>query len=176
MAFIKRDIDAARIYQEEKARAEARRQIEAKQKAQGCLGLLVIIFGFWLYAQIPHGTKAPAKPAPTQGELAQQKIDQEKRAAEARVAHEKHECEEDGAMAYFTSQDFVKRQLKAPATASFPWFYNIHTHYLGQCRHEVNAYVDSQNLFGANVRTRYIATLRYAGNDKWTLEDLKFFQ
>jgi hypothetical protein len=166
------EADRRRIYQEEKARLEARQYLEGKQKAQGCLVLLVLAFGFWLYARMPNKPAAPTKPAPTAAELAQQKIDQAKREEERKVQHEKSECEST-ASAFVQAEDFVSKRLKSPSTAKFPWFWNAQIIYLGNCRHEIHSYVDSQNSFGAMIRTRYIVILRYAGQDNWVLEDLK---
>ena len=36
----------------------------------------------------------------------------------------------------------------------------------------VFAYVDAQNAFGAEIRKRYTATVKYVGDDKWRAEDV----
>jgi len=61
--------------------------------------------------------------------------------------------------AYVMSQEFVKRQLRAPSTAEFPWATEISTRALGDCKYQIVAYVDAQNAFGAMLRTRYTATM-----------------
>ncbi len=39
-------------------------------------------------------------------------------------------------MAYVMSQEFVKRNLKAPATAAFPYANKISTHAIGDCKYK----------------------------------------
>ena len=38
----------------------------------------------------------------------------------------------------------------------------------------MNAYVDSQNGFGAMLRSTFQCTVKWAGDETWTLEDIKF--
>lgn len=64
-------------------------------------------------------------------------------------------------MAYVMSQNFVKRQLKAPSTADFPSGVSQFSVAIGGCQFLINSYVDSQNSFGAMVRSRYTATMEY---------------
>jgi hypothetical protein len=76
-------------------------------------------------------------------------------------------------MAYLASQDFVKSRLKAPATADFPYepgFANP----LGGNRFEIGAYVDSQNSFGALLRSHYVCIVVWSPNGQWRLEGLTF--
>ena len=87
--------------------------------------------------------------------------------AERHSERELQRCE-DSILARHMSQDFVKRQLAAPASAEFPPDYSAR--YLGDCRHEVVAAVDAQNVFGAKLRARYVATLRYDGDGRWSAE------
>lgn len=74
----------------------------------------------------------------------------------------------DTTMAFIMSQEFVKKRLKAPATASFPWSSSdgVSTTVSGYCRFRVNAYVDAENSFGANLRSRYSMDLSYSQSDK----------
>jgi hypothetical protein len=72
--------------------------------------------------------------------------------------------------AFAMSQEFVRKRLKAPSTASFPWISDrdVGVRYLGDCIHEVAAYVDAQNSFGAMLRSRYYVKLQNEqGTDKW---------
>jgi hypothetical protein len=85
-------------------------------------------------------------------------------------------CEKNGIPAFVMSQDFVRDRLKAPATARFPSITDagVGTTYLGGCEHRVVAYVDSQNSFGALLRSRYVATLREdVTTGRWTLKVLE---
>lgn len=78
--------------------------------------------------------------------------------------------------AIIMSQQFVKQRLKTPKVAEFqnaagaislPHDRNPH-------RFTVLSYVDSQNSFGAMIRTRYRCDLEYQpSDDKWKLIDLR---
>lgn len=61
------------------------------------------------------------------------------------------------------SQEFVKRRLKAPSTAEFPWFSDdqVRVQIKPGCKFVIVGYVDAQNGFGAQIRTRYISELEY---------------
>jgi len=76
--------------------------------------------------------------------------------------------------AHSISKKFVLDRLKAPATAEFAemgaegtW---VHEDRPGQFT--VKSYVDSQNAFGAKLRTWYICKVRSIGGDDFTLEGL----
>lgn len=77
--------------------------------------------------------------------------------------------------AYYYSQPFVERGLKAPATAEFPYASEVSARALGDCMFQVEAYVDAQNSFGAMLRTRYSAILRrLPEKESWQLITLHF--
>lgn len=72
------------------------------------------------------------------------------------------------------AQTFVKKQLKAPATARFAPCRQPDTVVTktGQLWH-VRSYVDAQNGFGAMLRNEYNASLSYhPASQSWTLVDL----
>lgn len=74
--------------------------------------------------------------------------------------------------AWIMMQDFVKARLKSPSTADFPFGgAQRHVHDLKDGRYKVISYVDSQNGFGAMVRTHFYGIVVKDG-DKWTLESL----
>lgn len=78
--------------------------------------------------------------------------------------------------AFFTAQDFVRANLKAPSTADFPssWS-NSAPRDLGDGLWYVHSYVDSENAMGAKLRTFYICELRTNDSGKnWKLEKLVF--
>ncbi|MCH7499237.1 MAG: hypothetical protein IH886_04405 [Nitrospinae bacterium] len=78
-------------------------------------------------------------------------------------------CSNDG-MAYIMSQSFMEKRLKAPSTADFPWMdYTVKQ--VGSCSFVVKSYVDSQNAFGATVRTHYMMKLKPVSrtSDEWEL-------
>lgn len=81
----------------------------------------------------------------------------------------------DKGSAFVMAQVFVERELLAPATAEFPGAsFNEHTKYLGNKQYEVNSWVDSQNGFGAVIRTHYRAVVEYWGDHDWGLISLQF--
>ena len=70
-----------------------------------------------------------------------------------------------GALAYIWSQYYVKMHLKSPNSAKFPsqlWTNDVRVSYLGDGRYKVRSYVDSQNSFGAMIRTHYTCELQYS--------------
>ena len=75
----------------------------------------------------------------------------------------------DVAAAWTVCEQFVTERLKAPSTAKFQW---ISRDELGNGRFHVNAYVDSQNSFGAMLRTHFNCTVKHIEGDRWRLEDL----
>ncbi len=80
----------------------------------------------------------------------------------------------DEATARVIAKEFVTKSLKAPATAEFPWFWKDQYRYLGSCRHQISSYVDAPNSFGAQIRNYYVVVVRFAGGEKWVLDDIKF--
>ena len=77
-----------------------------------------------------------------------------------------------GAWAYM--QIFVEKQLKSPKSADFPFGGGTyHTKDLGNGRYEVNSYVDSNNAFGAEIRTNFKGVIKRKDGG-WVLEYLNF--
>ena len=78
-------------------------------------------------------------------------------------------------MAYSYAEDFVEKQLKSPSTAKFPKTFEKDKHItiLSNNRYEINSWVDSQNSFGATIRTRFSCIIIFEG-DMVRCEDLKF--
>lgn len=67
---------------------------------------------------------------------------------------------------YKVTTHIVAGALKAPATARFPSFFDEGTvkfRPLGNKRYEISSYVDSQNSFGALVRTKWTAIVSVKG-------------
>lgn len=73
----------------------------------------------------------------------------------------------DTTMAFVMSQTFVKRQLKAPSTAEFPWITDdqVSISTKPDCVFRVVGWVDAQNGFGAQIRSRYVVDLKYLGDE-----------
>lgn len=77
----------------------------------------------------------------------------------------------NGAWAYM--QLFVMKQLKSPKGATFAGARERVVSPLGAGRYSVYAYVDSQNGFGANIRTRFNGVIVDL-DGSWRLESLEF--
>jgi hypothetical protein len=60
----------------------------------------------------------------------------------------------DDISAYVEAQDYVKQALKSPSTAKFPGT-DFLVHHFGDNEYEVVSYVDSQNSFGAMIRSNW---------------------
>jgi hypothetical protein len=74
-----------------------------------------------------------------------------------------------GVTAYLMSQAFVKDHLKAPASAQFPSYSSdeVVVARLENGHFAVKAYVDSQNGFGAMLRSRYLIEIWPVDGDTW---------
>jgi hypothetical protein len=81
----------------------------------------------------------------------------------------------DSISAFVMCKQFVTDRLKAPATAVFPTYGDggTQTQQLSTVQFRAHAFVDSQNGFGANVRTQYTCTVTSTGGANWRLDDLK---
>ncbi len=77
--------------------------------------------------------------------------------------------------AWSVCRQFVDRNLVAPATADYPWGYSDYTRSLGGGHYVVSAYVDSENGFGAKLRSYFKCEVRQSGEaDNYRLTDLEF--
>ncbi len=79
--------------------------------------------------------------------------------------------------AYLVCWQFVRDRLKAPATAKFPASNDpaVVARKLDNGAYRVTAYVDSQNGFGALVRTPFVCNVTWQG-DSWHLNDLNLVE
>ena len=83
--------------------------------------------------------------------------------------------ETNWAGAYVMTEEWVKQRLSSPGSAEFPSSYHKRQHVervSGQ-RYRIESYVDSQNQFGALVRTQFVAELEQPEEDKWRLLSLE---
>lgn len=76
-------------------------------------------------------------------------------------------------MAWAKAQRFVKERLISPGSADFgeQGSKTCVTH-LGRGRYAVTGWVDSQNMMGAKLRSRFICKLRYTGDDRWRCDSV----
>lgn len=60
-------------------------------------------------------------------------------------------------LAYNYAEDFISQRLKSPSSAKFPEVSEKINHIksLGKDKYEINSWVDSQNGFGAMIRSRF---------------------
>nr|DAK04221.1 MAG TPA: hypothetical protein [Caudoviricetes sp.] len=87
------------------------------------------------------------------------KAEKEKKAKEE--ANKKAKEEEKKSILITTSQEAVKKSLKAPSTAKFPW--NFGEYKIQEAKSEnkdmviynVTGYVDAENSFGAKIRNNF---------------------
>jgi hypothetical protein len=79
-------------------------------------------------------------------------------------------------MAYVMMQEYVKKNLKAPATAKFGSTvdYGVSVTQGENYVYLVDSYVDSQNTFGANIRTYFSGTIQQISKDEWLPLSLEF--
>ena len=84
------------------------------------------------------------------------------RRAETPDVRRQRSCGERGKIsASLAAQRYVTANLKAPTSASFPWYDESSVTTYGECEFIVRSYVDAQNSFGAMIRNNYTVRLRY---------------
>lgn len=64
--------------------------------------------------------------------------------------------------------DEMRASLVSPSTARFPVL-DAQAEHLGDGLYNVNSYVDSQNRFGATIRTHFTCTAQWVVRDAWSL-------
>lgn len=72
-------------------------------------------------------------------------------------------------------QQFVSARLKSPSSAEFPDVFDgadKHVTNLGNQRYRIQSYVDSQNGFGAMIRTHFTGEVEQTSEDNWRLLSL----
>ena len=80
--------------------------------------------------------------------------------------------------AWIMTKQFVKNSLKAPSTADFGSAFGEYQDPKSACLPHGDktwrcaGWVDSQNAFGAMIRTRFVSVVKSTGGDNWKLENL----
>jgi hypothetical protein len=78
--------------------------------------------------------------------------------------------------AFSVCTQFVKDRLKAPTTASFRNYFEddgeVSVRVVSGDRYVVTSTVDSENGFGAMLRTGFVCTVTPTGGDQWRLVSL----
>lgn len=76
--------------------------------------------------------------------------------------------------AKFACRGFVEKSLKSPATAEFQNYNKFAANQdSGSNNYWVSGYVDSQNGFGAMIRTNFACELKRSDSGQWLLVSLK---
>ena len=150
--------DKRRIEEEERYREKVRKKAKEERDLRKTIASVIVLFGLiflvaWCVRSVGE-TQTPEQ------------------AAIQRAEQRARDCK-DPIGAFVMTQRFVKDRLKAPATAEFPSYTEIRVKYLGDCTHLVTAWVDAHNAFGALIRTPYRAKIKYIGEHKYRLIDLK---
>jgi hypothetical protein len=70
-------------------------------------------------------------------------------------------------LAYSYAEDFVKQKLKSPSTAEFPGTFEKDKHIteLGNSQYQITSWVDSQNGFGAMLRSKFSCKIIFEGDN-----------
>ena len=78
--------------------------------------------------------------------------------------------------AWLKAKDIVKRSLKSPSTADFPYsiFYEDYVSRIDQV-YTIRSYVDSQNGFGATIRSNFMVKIKQVSKDNWSLLEVNFY-
>lgn len=87
--------------------------------------------------------------------------------------------EDNKSMAYIMMEDFVKRRLKSPNTAEFPGVFDRrldHVTSLSDHKYRIVSYVDAQNSFGVQIRTRFVGEIQQVSDDQWQLISLNLLE
>lgn len=74
------------------------------------------------------------------------------------------------------ARGFVKQRLKSPSTAKFPPTNTATVSKTPNGTYIVSSYVDSQNGFGATIRTNWVAEIEYLPGGKVKLIDIAFIE
>ena len=143
-------------------------------------GLMFVLcagaFGLtWLAGRLPS---APARAETPQERQAREEEDRKavaaKKEAVAAARAQRWDALDGQIDAFVMSQKFVKKQLKAPSSARFPYITDpeVHAKHLGSGKFRVVAYVDSQNAFGVMMRNHYTCDLQSNDDNTWSLLNL----
>jgi hypothetical protein len=101
-------------------------------------------------------------------------------ALSASACADKPACEDD-TLAFVMAHTFVERELKAPASASYPMIMDegvsvtrVNSDRGAKCAFLVRTYVDAQNSFGASIRTPFLVQLSPSDESgrEWNLESI----
>lgn len=124
---------------------------EKEQKKAQLKDLLIVIFGLLFFGGILFGFGSCVHSC--------NKIGAESRQKEAQYGHY--------TAALAVVQEYIEKQLKAPATAKITT--TDKTYYDENPNYKFSGYVDAQNSFGAIVRTYWSAEVKYVQNERYRI-------
>lgn len=111
--------------------------------------------------EAPTTTAAPATTAPQDEQL----------------SFEERTDSEDAFGAFDVCQQFVERRLTSPASAEYPDYFEddgeVTVWRLANGDYRVYSQVDSENGFGASLRSFFVCTVDYTGGGNYQLVDLE---
>jgi hypothetical protein len=79
----------------------------------------------------------------------------------------------DRTTAFLMCQKFIQQRLTSPGSADYPFGASTGGDDLGGGRYRFRGYLDSQNGFGALIRSTYDCSIKWAGGSDWELERLE---
>lgn len=79
-------------------------------------------------------------------------------------------------LAYSYASDHVKKNLKSPSTAKFPRTFEKAGHIIdnGNNLYIINSWVDSQNSYGATIRTKFLCKV-FMNDSIYVIEEFYFY-
>lgn len=150
--------------------------VELFNKFHGWLvlaGVFFVFIGYLFYVEL---TMTPEEREARMEARISEETHKSIREANEEIQSIEQSCADETA-AFVWSQDFIREKLKSPSTAKFPSSYEtgVSIKYMGNCTHKVFAYVDSQNGFGATIRTKYYALMQNKkGTSEWSPLEINF--
>lgn len=127
------------------ARAAAKKKVDPDTR-NGCLGIIVFLATIAFALSTCSGGGGDSDSSPGSGRSSETRSD---------------------TAAFVMCQEFVKDRLQTPSTARFPLVREATIRSTGSNEWSVTSHVDAQNVFGAQVRTRWTCDIEYVGGDQW---------
>ncbi len=137
---------------------------------------------FWFYvivillASKLIGEYIPEDNKPVTTQTREKKKDDTILTASERNKHATTQAKDNSTMAYIMFKKKVRSNLVSPSSAKFAGGWGgaqKHVRYLGNQKYSINAYVDSQNGFGAMIRTYFSGTIEQLSDDAWRTTSLE---
>jgi hypothetical protein len=129
---------------------------ENKSKTnKGCLYAIGIIFAIWIIVSISTST------------------DQSNNTTDTTVNSSENEVQDHTIEAFVYAQEQIEKQIKSPSSAEWPTASESLLHQKGNI-YTFKSYFDSQNSYGAMIRTNYICVVE-ENNNLYKIKELQLF-